>query len=176
MARDHNVIFKIRSQALTSHVIPPHVRAEQKRRMYAARAALEQREEKRVSLDEIGRRVALALRRAQPFANTVVRKWIEGMSEPENVMTWLALAYVFGVSPSWLAFDEGTMWGTTKAAPPRVVGGVPFEDGVESERAISAREAAPRPAPRAAAGRSGPATGGADRASSAPSRARRPKR
>lgn len=118
--------LNVRSQALKSRAsIDLSVREGQKSRMYRARAALEVREGRRLSLDEIGKRVAIAQGRGAAYANSVVRRWIEGMSEPENVIAWQSLAYALGVSPAWLAFGEGPMWGTS--------GGIaPIESGVDS--------------------------------------------
>lgn len=144
--------------------------------MYAARAALEAREQRRLTLEDLASRVATAQGLKVVYAPTVVRRWLEGMTEPASIDTWYALATALRVSAGWLAFGEGTMWGAAAPATPRTIGEDPYEDGIESEAAVSSREAAPRPALRVAEGRPGRATGGSGRSSAAPSRGKRPKR
>jgi hypothetical protein len=119
------------------------IRAGQKERMFAARARLEQREQRRVSLDELGARVADAMGKPAPFANTVVRRWIEGIGEPENVITWVALAEVFDVNVGWLAFAEGAPARVNDVSPEELarLAGVRVEYG-EDARVATEREIA----------------------------------
>lgn len=78
-------------------------------RMFDARQALESRERARLTLDELGRRIAEAEEgRAndEPYAAAVVKRWLEGDSEPRSMSTWRAIASVFGVRVGWLANGE----------------------------------------------------------------------
>lgn len=76
-------------------------------RMFDARQALETKERERLTLEELGRRIAAAEGRAEkPYAAAVVKRWLEGDAEPGSMATWRAIASVFGVRVGWLANGE----------------------------------------------------------------------
>lgn len=75
-------------------------------RMFDALKALELRERRGITLRELGERIATAEGRAEPYADSVVRRWFKGLSEPSTLALWRAIAAVLGESPSWLAFGE----------------------------------------------------------------------
>lgn len=76
-------------------------------RMFDARQQLETSERQRITLDELGRRIAEQEGRAdEPYAAPVVRRWLEGEAEPRSMATWRAIAKVFGVRVGWLANGE----------------------------------------------------------------------
>lgn len=79
-------------------------------RMFDALNSLERRLRRSIALDEMGRMVAEAEGRPDdPYAPSVVSRWLRGVSEPRQRATWRALAQVLGVSAGWLAFgDEGS--------------------------------------------------------------------
>lgn len=76
------------------------------RRMFEARQDLEKVEGARLTLDEIGKRVAAEEGKSQPYAAPVVQRWIEGVSAPRSIATWRALASVLRVRLGWLANGE----------------------------------------------------------------------
>lgn len=80
-------------------------------RMFGAVQGLERRLGRRVTLDELGAMVAEREGR-EPYAGSVVRRWLKGLSEPRGTAGWEALAAVLGVEPGYLAF------GTTTAPTP----------------------------------------------------------
>lgn len=75
-------------------------------RMFDAVKALEQRERRDITLDELGVRIATAQGREEPYSGSVVRRWIKALSEPSTRVVWRAIADVLDVSPGWLAFGE----------------------------------------------------------------------
>lgn len=79
-------------------------------RIAEALALLRYRERK-VSLAEIGRRVAERLELPKPIPAATVQRW--GASEPD-FDTVAAFAAVLGVDPGWLAFGDAS----SAAAPP----------------------------------------------------------
>lgn len=82
-----------------------------KSRMFDARQALESRERKRVTLEELGRRIGAAdasREEGKPYDPPVVKRWLDG--EPiEKMETWRAIAAVLGVRLGWLANGEMPM-------------------------------------------------------------------
>ena len=100
------------------------------KRMFAARQQLERQKSRRVPLEEIGAAVAAAMGRAgDPYAPTVVGRWLRGESEPESRKLWFALASTLGVDVGWLAFGAATA--------------APSPDGfVEEAEAVHARRRA----------------------------------
>jgi hypothetical protein len=72
-------------------------------RMFSAVQGLEARLGRRVTLDEIGAWTGEREGR-EPYAGSVVRRWLRGLSEPRGTAAWSALADVLGVEPGWLAF------------------------------------------------------------------------
>lgn len=81
--------------------------AEVAARMFDARQALETRERARLTLEELGKRIATAQGRPDdPYAPAVVKRWLEGDAEPGSIATWRAIASVFGVRVGWLAAGE----------------------------------------------------------------------
>lgn len=75
--------------------------------MFDARQALETSERRRLTLEELGRRIAEAEGRgARPYAAAVVKRWLDGDAEPDSMRTWRAIAAVFGVRVGWLANGE----------------------------------------------------------------------
>ena len=97
--------------------------------MFEARQDLEKREGKRLSLEELGRRIAEEEKgRAEPYAPAVVKRWLEGDAEPRDMETWRAIARAFGVRVGWLANDElpmrddeGTQGAKANSNPPSSV-------------------------------------------------------
>lgn len=83
-------------------------------RMFTAQLRAEQRAGRRYSLEEIGGAIAARAGREEPFAPSVVRRWLRGLAEP-NRETFQALAELFGVPVGWLAFGEA---GPGEATPP----------------------------------------------------------
>lgn len=77
------------------------------KRMFDARQDLEKETGKRISLEEIGRRVAkLDGKTGDPYDASVVRRWLKGLSEPDTMKTWRALSAVLNVRLGWLANGE----------------------------------------------------------------------
>jgi hypothetical protein len=93
--------------------------AEVAARMFDARQALETKERERLTLEELGRRIAEAEGRAEkPYAAAVVKRWLEGDAEPGTMGTWRAIAAVFGVTVGWLANGELPMHAPAPAPTP----------------------------------------------------------
>lgn len=74
--------------------------------MFEARQDLEKAEGARLTLDEIGRRVAEEEGKDDPYSAPVVQRWIEGQAHPRTMATWRALAAVLNVRLGWLANGE----------------------------------------------------------------------
>ena len=75
-------------------------------RMFQARTALHARMGRAVSLEELGAMVARAAGRKEPFAPSVVGRWLNGQQEPRSIELWAALAKALGAEPGFLAFGE----------------------------------------------------------------------
>lgn len=83
-------------------------REARRRRMFAARHALEGRRGGDVTLADLAAAVARALGGHDGPDPSVVARWLKGVSEPRTTAMWEALATALGVDPGWLAFGEAT--------------------------------------------------------------------
>lgn len=114
--------------------------------------------------------------RVVDVSGVTVGAWESGRNEPPLLKLW-KLAQFYGVDFRWLAIGEGAMWGASDPQTPRVIGAVPYEDGVDSADAIARRMESQRPpVRRVAEGQSGPATTRAGGGSAPPSRGKPKKR
>lgn len=87
-------------------------------RMFDALNDLERRERRKLTLAELGARVAVAEGRAEPYAPSVVRRWLKGLAEPSSIALWRAIGAVLGVDPAALAFGAPAPRTTpTQSAP-----------------------------------------------------------
>jgi transcriptional regulator with XRE-family HTH domain len=84
---------------------PPDV--ELARRMFLARSRREQALGADLTLADIAEGVRAYFGRDDAPADSVVRRWIKGLSEPDRP-TFRALASVFDVDAGWLAFGDAT--------------------------------------------------------------------
>jgi hypothetical protein len=77
------------------------------RRMFQALNGLERRRGRPVTLQQLGEEVGTALGR-EPFAPSVVGRWVNAKQGPRERVVWIALARVLEVEPGWLAFGGGS--------------------------------------------------------------------
>lgn len=80
-----------------------------KGRLFEAKVRLELQLRRKVTLEELGERVARAYPRRKPFAPSVVRKWLFAESEPSTRQLWRALAAALLTPVGPLMFGEDAM-------------------------------------------------------------------
>jgi transcriptional regulator with XRE-family HTH domain len=112
---------------------PPDV--ELARRMFLARSRREQALGADLTLADIAEGVRAYFGRAEAPADSVVRRWIKGLSEPDRP-TFRALASVFDVDAGWLAFGDDADVAVPSVASPDLV--------EEERRRLAAYEAEQR--------------------------------
>lgn len=74
------------------------------RRLFSAWKRLEEREGTRVTLEDLGARIADAEGRERGYTPAIVSRWMLGTAEPGTLAIWTALGQVLGVDPAYLAF------------------------------------------------------------------------
>jgi hypothetical protein len=76
-------------------------------RMFEATNRLELTERRKLTLDEIGARIADHEEgRDVPYSASVVRRWLAAEQEPRYRTLQLAIAKALGVDPGWLWFGQ----------------------------------------------------------------------
>jgi hypothetical protein len=88
-------------------------------RVFAAINALEQKLKRRITLAELGERVAKFLGEDKATDASVVARWAKGKQTPRSREGWAAFAAALEVDPGWLTFGTGSMTVTavSEAAP-----------------------------------------------------------